>query len=151
MRFFRAGVIDCVLSDRLLKIRHLRESEKALHFDRDLPRAFLGSEDLLHPKVDIHVLLSPPDVERVVGDRPTIPDQGVLDLIVISITRGHHIDPWKLSADHLWFYPTSGQPLLQLVLHFGLERRTEPRTSRLVEGNRIMQFRLRSGMEKDGL
>ncbi len=92
-------VIDRVLSDRLLKIRQFRESEKALHLDRDLPRAFLGSEDLLRPKVDIHVLLSPPDVERVVGDRPTIPDQGVLDLVVILITRGHHIDPWKLSAD----------------------------------------------------
>ena len=78
-------VIDRVLSDRLLKVRHLRESEEALHFDRDLPRILLGSEDLLRPKVDIHVLLSPPDVEGVVRDCPTIVDQSVLDLIVIPI------------------------------------------------------------------
>jgi hypothetical protein len=37
------------------------------------------------------------------------------------------------------------------VLHFGLERKAEPRASWLVEGNRIMQFRLHSRMEKDRL
>ena len=107
-------VIDDVLTDSLFEILHFGKTAEALDFDRDSPPILLGRQEMLSPEVDVHVLRAPLEAERIMRDHPAVLDQRGFDLIVISITRGHHIDPWKLSADRLWFYPTSGQPLLQL-------------------------------------
>jgi hypothetical protein len=53
----------------------------------------MGSSKLLRPEVDIHILLPPLDVEGIVGDGPPILDQGILDLVVIPVARGHGETP----------------------------------------------------------
>src|SRR5262249_34898636 len=89
---------DGVLSNRLLEVRHLRVAQEALHFHGDLPLVLLRGQQLLRPEGDIHVLLPPLDVERIVGDRPSILDQGTPHLVAIPIACRHGTILFRLLA-----------------------------------------------------
>jgi hypothetical protein len=69
--------------------KEFSKSEKGLRFDRDFSGAFFRSENLLRAKVGKQIFPGPLPVEGIFSDRPAVLYQGALNLIVVSIARGH--------------------------------------------------------------
>jgi hypothetical protein len=92
-------IIDGIWPNRLLKVRRLRVAREALHLNRDRSLALVRGLSLFRPEIDILIRLSPPDVEQAVGDRPSIRDQGVFELVVIPISHGHRDTPFGVYSE----------------------------------------------------